>query len=391
MSNIDREWKEYLSAHQSDRLFSFISETKRNEAASQLPTETVTGAMTTELPKCEDLYISTKTKALYLNQELDIHGLFWQIPVLEYWRAESGVVNKQIKVVSNSPEEFEAYQQRLVTTLSTQYYHEQIIKQIFLENSRRSKYRDERKLTVGISKKDILNARGKKKNAFYNCFALILRFRYEDMFREIHVKVFNTGKMEIPGVLNQAMLDRVTTLLMETLRPLVGDHLAFVDNVEHDGVLINSNFHCGFAVHRDRLFQILRSKYNLEVAYDSCSYPGIKCKFYFNHDCEFDVEHQRGFILDQTDRSQKLSELGKNAKYTEVSFMIFRTGSCLIVGNCSEAILHFIYEFLKRMFAEEYPHIYCAEESAASTKTKKTSKVRKTAVQMTVGYINSLI
>ena len=31
----------------------------------------------------------------------------------------------------------------------------------------------------------------------------------------------------------------------------------------------------------------------------------------------------------------------------EVSFMIFRTGSVLIVGNCTEKILNIIYVFVK--------------------------------------------
>ena len=34
------------------------------------------------------------------------------------------------------------------------------------------------------------------------CFAIILRFYQGGEFKEIHVKVFNTGKLEIPGLLN---------------------------------------------------------------------------------------------------------------------------------------------------------------------------------------------
>ena len=34
--------------------------------------------------------------------------------------------------------------------------------------------------------------------------------------------------------------------------------------------------------------------------------------------------------------------------------MIFRTGSCLIVGKCDEFVLKSIYEFLKNFFKDEY-------------------------------------
>ena len=36
-----------------------------------------------------------------------------------------------------------------------------------------------------------------------------------------------------------------------------------------------------------------------------------------------------------------------------ISFMIFRTGSVLIVGKCTEDILNNIYEFLKNLLQEE--------------------------------------
>ena len=41
----------------------------------------------------------------------------------------------------------------------------------------------------------------------------------------------------------------------------------------------------------------------------------------------------------------------------KVSFMIFRTGSALIVGKCTEYILNTIYKFLCNMLVEEYPNI----------------------------------
>ena len=42
---------------------------------------------------------------------------------------------------------------------------ENIIKQINNPTARRIKYKDERKITIGMSKKDIMNCRGKVKNA----------------------------------------------------------------------------------------------------------------------------------------------------------------------------------------------------------------------------------
>lgn len=156
-----------------------------------------------------------------------------------------------------------------------------------------------------------------------------------------------------------------------------------------DNVLINSNFNCGYYIHREKLHAILKSdKYGIETAYDPCSYPGVKCKFYFNNERGFDNSIQTG-VISKEDRTMKLSELSDSDKYTEVSFMVFRTGSCLIVGNCNERILNFVYDFIKQMLHDEYPHIHVVN---ADVNTKiKTKKIRKKQVQMTKGYMNNVL
>jgi len=334
-------------------------------------------------PECDDLYISTKTKVLFLNQKIDINEVFWKIPIIQYWEAKSGVIKKQMKVVSKTPEEYEQYKERLA---SIPYYIENIIKQIDNPTARRMKFKDERKITIGISKKDIMNCRGKVKNAFYNCFAIIIRFHYDKSFREIHVKIFNTGKLEIPGILNADFLDIVKDKIIEYIQPHLDTKLSYLENENSDSVLINSNFNCGYYIHREKLHAILRSeKYRIESAYDPCSYPGVKCKYYFNNELGFDSPSQNGQISQQ-DRNMKMSELGENKKYTEVSFMIFRTGSCLIVGNCSERILKFIFEFIKNLLRVEFGNI-SVDNDKQLIKVKKP-KLRKKTIYTSSSYLN---
>ena len=168
-----------------------------------------------DAPECEDLYISTKTKVLFLNQKVDIHSIFWKLPIIEYWKPEEGIIKKQMKIVCKTQEEFTEYKNKLE---GIKYYTENIIKQIDNPGARRIKFKDERKITIGLSKKDIMNSRGKVKNAFYNCFALIVRFRYQSSFKEIHVKIFNTGKLEIPGILNLELLDIVKAMIIKYIQ-----------------------------------------------------------------------------------------------------------------------------------------------------------------------------
>jgi hypothetical protein len=169
-------------------------------------------------------------------------------------------------------------------------------------------------------------------------------------------------------------------MVLNIIKPHVEGEISFVENTKDENVLINSNFNCGFFINREKLHSVLNKKYGIETSYDPCSYPGVKCKYYFNNELPFEEECQKGIIITE-DRSMKMSELGENKKYTEVSFMIFRTGSCLIVGNCDELVLRFVYDFIKRILYEEYPDI-CVFNELGNEKIKKT-KLRKRIIYVT--------
>jgi hypothetical protein len=370
MNSIDDEW---------DRYCNFDENVFHNEENLESMQEDVA-------PECEELYISTTTKVLYLNQEININSVFWELPVIDYGNPTCGIVKKQMKIVSKTPEDYEEYKQRLH---KCHYYNEHIIKQIHNPSARRLKFKDERKITVGISKKDIMNCRGKVKNAFYNCFAIILRMKYENSFKEIHVKVFNTGKLEIPGVLNDKLLENIKRMVTELMQPFIAKQLLYTNVDSDENVLINSNFNCGYFINRDKLYNLLRSKkYQLETAYDPCSYPGVKCKYYFNNLQPFDKDIQLGLIHD-SDKNMKVSELDENKKYTEISFMIFRTGSVLIVGNCTEKILRFVYDFIKNLLQKEFLEIRVP--GVQETNKIKKEKVRKKQISVSAEYYDQNI
>ena len=374
--SIDDEWNLFINNENTDNI-EHIEQSNNQK-------QNIIDIIPQNRPTCEDLYISTTTKVLFLNQPINIADVFWSLPIIDYGTAANGIVKKQMKIVCNSEDEYNEYKERLV---SIPYYTENIVKQLNNPTARRIKYKDERKITIGMSKKDIMNCRGKVKNAFYNCFAIILRFKFEDSFREIHIKVFNTGKLEIPGILNVTILEMVKEQLLAYIRPYIKNPIEYINTSADNNVLINSNFNCGYYINRDKLYSILRSnKYCIETAYDPWSYPGIKCKFYFNNEIGCDIINQSGQLVKE-DRTMKMNELGDAKKYTEVSFMIFRTGSCLIVGNCTENKLYFVYEFIKRLLYEEYPLIYVHNENTV-VKDKKM-KLRKKQVVMTKEYYDN--
>jgi hypothetical protein len=163
-----------------------------------------------DIPKSSEIYISTKTKIAYLNNPIDLKQMFWIIPVLKYMEPKNGVIKKQMKFNSIVEEELLDIKERLK---EEPHYDEQIITSI-INPTGRIKFKDIRKITIGLSKKDIMSYRSKKKSAFYNCFVLILRIKVENLFKEFHVKVFNTGKLEIPGIQDDNVFELILQMVI---------------------------------------------------------------------------------------------------------------------------------------------------------------------------------
>ncbi len=369
--DIDQEWENFISSGGDDD--DIMSDEEDINEILKTGSEDFISAnlefdLNAEAPKATDIYISTKTKIAYLNKQINLKEIFWQVPLIPYAKPCNGVVKKQMKFNSLNPEELKFIQDKLK---SETYFEEHVITHIDNPTGR-IKFKDTRKISIGVSKKDLLSYRCKKKSAFYNCFVLILRLKIDEIYKEFHVKVFNTGKLEIPGIQSETTFMTILENVIITLQPYISEKLEYKPDT-NETVLINSNFNCGFFINREALDDILKYKYNIQSIYDPCSYPGIQCKFYYNPD----ISVQNGCQI-----SEENKHLYKNVK--EVSFMIFRTGSVLIVGRCDENVLFTIYDYLKIILHNEYKNI-CQKVSVGATKgeeftlkTKdKTKKMRK--------------
>ena len=374
-SNIDEEWENFMSSKYQDDDDEYddddqLTEILKQEADDYLSADLIND-ITSEAPKSNNIYISTKTKIAYLDTPINLSEIFWKVPVINYYTPTNGVVKKQMKFNSFTQDELDSIQYKLK---NENYFEENIITHI--DNpAGRIKFKDIRKVSIGISKKDIMSYRCKKRSAFYNCFVIMLRMKIDNIYKEFHVKVFNTGKLEIPGIQNEVTFQLILKEVIKTLQPHIETPLGYKPDTEMT-VLINSNFNCGFFINREVLYDILKFKYNIQAIYDPCSYPGIQCKFYYNPD----VGIQNGCQI-----SEEKKHLYKNIK--QVSFMIFRTGSVLIVGKCDENVLMIIYEFLKIILNNEYKNInqkISASELSNIASKDKSKKVRRKTI-----YIDS--
>jgi len=365
-----------------------------------------------EIPVCSPIYISTKTKISYLNTEIDIKKVFWNIPVMPYSNQCQGVVKKQIKFSSITKEELAEIEAcvKIEADKKTGFVETQIIEHIDNPDGR-IKFKDQRKINIGLCKKDILNCRCKKKRAFFNCFVLIMRVEDEmspqdaRTFKEMHIKVFNTGKLEVPGIQNDASLQNVIDILISMLKNIIGEHVDYQRN-KCETVLINSNFNCGYFIDRDKLYDILKYKYRINSNYDSCSYPGIQCKFFYCVD-EMSFVVQTGqqptpasapasasastLVKTKVETKLELENGDDSKKYIEISFMVFRTGSVLIVGKCEDYVLHDIYAFIKELLRVEFTNVGSHIINHEDAVKKHVPKLRTRVIVNNINNINTTI
>lgn len=390
--DIDSAWSNFCE----DEIMNSMTRTLPKPTPTEAQQELITGAEF--IPKCSALNISTKTKICYLNTPIDLKEVFWRIPLVKYYDPRVGVVKKQMKFNSDSPEEVDAIQKH---KLAYDYVDDYLLKQVSVTNGR-NKFKDIRKISIGVCRKDITSYRCKRKSAFYNCFVVILRLFHEGVFKEINVKVFNTGKLGISGIQDAFILNKVLDLLVVILTPILKPEslllapetllapdadsllapapapLAYLDE-KSETVMINSNFSCGYYINREKMYKLLKYKYKINSNFDSCSYPGIQCEFYYD-----------SLLGIQTGIQPTASDTKQAVK---VSFMIFRTGSVLIVGKCTEEMLYEIYNFLCNIFETEYDAIKCAaiheplvaKKGGADLLKEKERKIRRKTVTLGVG------
>ena len=114
MNDLDALWDQFNDGFE----FNDISVANSNQDININSTSTI-------IPKCSDIYISTKTKIAYLNQPIDLYNIFWNIPIINYSDNSVGFIKKEIKFNSSCVEELNLIQEKL--SQETNYFEEFVI------------------------------------------------------------------------------------------------------------------------------------------------------------------------------------------------------------------------------------------------------------------------
>ena len=101
-----------------------------------------------------------------MSEKINLSDIFWKLEILPYQNMSEGILKKSIKINNTDKESVIKLEKNINEIKKNNYIKHNIITQINDPHSRKTKYKDVRKITVGISSKDLLSSRKGKKGRF---------------------------------------------------------------------------------------------------------------------------------------------------------------------------------------------------------------------------------
>ena len=179
----------------------------------------------------------------------------------------------------------------------------------------------------------------KKKTAvFYN--QATVRIKTKSKTKPINVKLFKNGSIQMTGCISVENAVECMSIMCEEFKKIKGvlskkmdkiDEIKFSTNLDNLTIkkmedfkvgMINSNYHIGFKVDRDALYEILLEN-STECTFEPCVHAGVNIKHNY-----YDIK--------------------------KISVFVFESGSIVITGARDKHQIVDAYEYISRKLCENY-------------------------------------
>jgi len=287
-----------------------------------------------------DLRTSTVTTTGQLGTDIHREALFEQIQIMPYWDLNDGVLK--------------------------------------MEHNGASK---------GTCFKDIMMKPKGKGTSFFNQTTLIVRREVSPLnWKEINIKLFKNGGVQITGVRTLEMASGALHWLVAFLQRTCTAKPVFAKTPRiHDEQtqLINTDFSIGAKLRRDMLHRTLVETYRLSSSFESAIYQGVKTKYFYNDAKLPGTAPGHCACTKLCNGKGDGATLGACKKITISSF---QTGNVIVTGGRTMEQTNEAYEFIKRVLVTHQEELlrkeYILPESksdpeSTETKPKKTTKAVK--------------
>ena len=285
------------------------------------------------------LRISTITTTAQLGTKIHLDALFRQIPILQYWDLNDGVLKMEFSGT-----------------------------------------------TKGTSFKDIMLKPKTTKTSFFNQATLVVRREISPLiWKEINVKLFRNGGVQMTGVRSLEMSSEAIVWLVNYLTSTCTAEPIFETppNIHKQQVqLVNTDFSIGAKVRRDILHRILSDVYRLNSSYESAIYQGVKTKYFYNS------QRPAGAPPGLCPCSKLCKGTGDGSAIGEckkITISPFQTGQVIITGARTMEQINEAYDFIKSVFTRHADEIlrkvYVLPATTAEPKPVKAGRVSSGWIQ----------
>ena len=210
----------------------------------------------------------------------------------------------------------------------------------------------------------------KKRTSFYNQITIIMDYK-----KCINLKLFRNGSIHITGIIDEEQGKKAVEFLGNEIRKIYDiDNAITTGNINDLGtyswdiVLINSDFACNFKIRREKLYEIIDSKYNLVVNYESDSYPGVKTSFYWSEKDDGTKVISSGLYdgiktglckckLGSTCKGKGRGTLSDDDCCRKITISIFQSGKIIITGARAIKQVDECYNFIVLLLKKYYNEI----------------------------------
>jgi len=221
----------------------------------------------------------------------------------------------------------------------------------------KAKAKAQEKIIIGTCSRDELTKRKKSKNIFFNQSTLVVRRQYattstgEPIYKEVNIKLFKNGGIQMTGIPSDPFAQETLAWLANQLTLFSKPVLDGQPKPERYNIqLINSDYQINGSINREKLHEILISRYNLFSSFESTIYQGCDTKYFYNEAAP--PESVEGICPCGDSICAGNGDGRTLGQCKEITISPFHTGSVIITGARRFEQIEKAYVFINKILKE---------------------------------------
>jgi len=211
---------------------------------------------------------------------------------------------------------------------------------------------EHKKEVYGACHKDLFTNRKMTAKSFYNQSTLVLRRPFGLGWKEVNMKLFGSGGIQMTGISSLEFAVEAVEWLLSVIRRLPRSPFLTADGAttKEPSVtkatisMINTDYSLNYDVQQENLNRILMDEYGIFSMLEKTIYQGVNAKFFYN------TANKKAGVCSCTGFCKGQGTGEGNGQCKRITMSIFRTGNIIITGGRNMKQIEMAYDFLNEVF-----------------------------------------